>query len=375
MSTQEYLNTVAPLAQSEQAKYGIYSSVCIAMSCVESSWGQSLASSNDNNILGIKYPGVHNPDLTISQGSYATDDGGYYCHYESWSDCIDDYGYFLRNNSRYTDAGVFEATSAKDQLQCIMNGGYAGSAYYNLACEIIDENNLTQYDSGEIGGGTSNADAQKVESAVTWMIDIANDETHGYDQDNRWGPDYDCSSFVISGYEQGGIPLKSNGASYTENIKQVAIDTGFTVVDWGNDESKLVRGDILLNEAEHVACYIGNGQLVEASQNELGHATGGQTGDQTGKEIYVRDYFSFPWDCVLRYKSGSNGSGGTSGGSSGGTSIKLTRYVLYPTDSLFPRYFTPNSNSFTLIKTIGDIAIIKDGGITRKVPKNNIIKS
>ena len=34
----------------------------------------------------------------------------------------------------------------------------------------------------------------KTEKAVTWAIEIANDPAHGYDQDNRWGPDYDCSS-------------------------------------------------------------------------------------------------------------------------------------------------------------------------------------
>ena len=23
--------------------------------------------------------------------------------------------------------------------------------------------------------------------------------------------------------------------------------------------------------------------------------------DQTGKEIYIRDYYDFPWNCILRY--------------------------------------------------------------------------
>ena len=38
----------------------------------------------------------------------------------------------------------------------------------------------------------------KIETATQWMIDLANDNSHGYDQTNRWGPDYDCSSAVIS---------------------------------------------------------------------------------------------------------------------------------------------------------------------------------
>ena len=30
----------------------------------------------------------------------------------------------------------------------------------------------------------------KIESATQWMINLANDDSHGYDQANRWGPDY-----------------------------------------------------------------------------------------------------------------------------------------------------------------------------------------
>lgn len=152
--------------------------------------------------------------------------------------------------------------------------------------------------------GTPTQD-DRVEKAMLWLIAIANDNTHGYDQDNRWGPDYDCSSFVIAGYEQAGIPLKTNGATYTGDMKAVCLSTGFTQVNWNNDISKLVRGDIILNEANHVCCYIGNGKIVQASINELGTAQGGQTGDQTGTEIYVRDYYVYHsgWDCVLRFPS------------------------------------------------------------------------
>jgi hypothetical protein len=102
-------------------------------------------------------------------------------------------------------------------------------------------------------------------------------------------------------------------------MKEVALATGFSLVDWNNDVTKLVRGDIILNETHHVCCYIGNGQIVQASINELGTTTGGQTGDQTGKEIYVRDFYTYKygWDCVLRYGNGA--IGGNTGGSTGGT--------------------------------------------------------
>ena len=72
---------------------------------------------------------------------------------------------------------------------------------------------------------------------------------------------------------------------------------------WISDPSELVRGDILLNETYHTAIYLGDGMMAHASGNEFGTATGGQPGDQTGREICVRSYYDYPWDGVLRLKT------------------------------------------------------------------------
>lgn len=174
----------------------------------------------------------------------------------------------------------------------------------------------TYYDKFKGTGGGTDENAEKIENAVQWMLNIANDDSHGYDQEYRWGErgDYDCSSLVISGYEQAGILLKSNGATYTGDLKRVALNLGFneiSVSDW-NDTSQFKRGDIILNEEHHVCCYIGNGKIVQASINENGETKGGEIGDQTGKEILVRDYYiySHGWDCVLRLGNGASGGGG-----------------------------------------------------------------
>lgn len=144
----------------------------------------------------------------------------------------------------------------------------------------------------------------KIEKATQWMIDLANNPKHGYDQDNRWGPDYYCSSAVISAWQAAGVPVKSKGASYTGNMKSVFISCGFKDVRSSinlSNGSGLKRGDVLLNTVTHTAMYIGNGQIVHASINENGTTTGGKTGDQTGKEICIRSYYNKNWDCVLRY--------------------------------------------------------------------------
>ncbi len=109
-----------------------------------------------------------------------------------------------------------------------------------------------------------------IDNAVTRALEIAADDSHGYDQANRWGPDYDCSSLVIDCFKRAGLPLS---CTYTGNM----------------------RGDMLRHGFEDVT------GSVDLTTGAGGTTTGGQTGDQTGREIYTRGYYNYPWDCVLRY--------------------------------------------------------------------------
>lgn len=147
---------------------------------------------------------------------------------------------------------------------------------------------------------------RKTEKATKQMESWAQDSSHGYDQDYRWGEkgDFDCSSAVIQAWQNAGVPVKTKGATYTSDMKTVFLSCGFKDVTSKVNRSTgsgLSRGDVLLNETHHVAMYCGNGKEVEASINEKGTAHGGQPGDQTGKEFLIRSYRNYPWDCVLRY--------------------------------------------------------------------------
>lgn len=168
--------------------------------------------------------------------------------------------------------------------------------------------------SGGSGGGTPTRSV--VSAAVNWAVAIAEDNSHGYDQASRWGPDYDCSSLVISAWEAAGVPVKTNGATYTGDMYQVFTSLGFQDVTSGWSAETAVAGDVLLNHERHTAMIRGyqNGvaYVVEANGNEFGGATGGATGDQTGGEILVRPYTqssfgrgSMPLNAVLRYPGGA----------------------------------------------------------------------
>ena len=153
---------------------------------------------------------------------------------------------------------------------------------------------------------------ETIERAISTMENWAQDDRHGYDQAARWGErgDYDCSAAVISAWQGAGVPVKSSGATYTGNMRGPFLRCGFSDVTRDVDLNTgrgLRRGDVLLNYQHHTAMYCGDGKEVEASINENGGVTGGQPGDQTGREFLIRPYRNFPWDTVLRY-TGDGGS-------------------------------------------------------------------
>ncbi len=138
----------------------------------------------------------------------------------------------------------------------------------------------------------------RVNSFVELMKAMAADDSHGYDQIYRWGErgDYDCSSLVIYCLKQVGFD--TGNASYTGNMRSNLVARGW---EWRTSygPEDLQAGVILLNEGHHTAAMISSTQIAQASINENGGISGGQPGDQTGKEVLVRDYYDYPWDGVL----------------------------------------------------------------------------
>lgn len=132
--------------------------------------------------------------------------------------------------------------------------------------------------------------------AVQFMIDTANDNTHGYDQTHRNGPDYDCSSLVGTALYEAGFNVSPY--SWTGNLEAQLREAGFV-----DCKAPWSPGDVHIKTHHHVVMSISSNKIVHASINEKGTVIGGKTGDQTGKEICIRDYYEYSggWDAHLRY--------------------------------------------------------------------------
>lgn len=143
------------------------------------------------------------------------------------------------------------------------------------------------------------------EQALQWAIKVANDPKSGYSQTNRNGPDYDCSSLVLSAFRKAGADIGQ--ATYTGNMRTELLKHGFSDVTASVNLSTcggLQRGDILLYHLSgtqgHTALYAGNKQIVHARGQSYGSPA---SGDQ-GSEIAVTPYSRSRWATVLRYTGG-----------------------------------------------------------------------
>ena len=138
-----------------------------------------------------------------------------------------------------------------------------------------------------------------IEKAVQFMENVAKDNTHGYDQTHRNGPNYDCSSLLGTALHEAGFDVSPS--SWTGNIRKQLLANGFEEIDV---KAERKRGDIFLTESKHTIMCIDSNNIVHASINEKGTTTGGVSGDQTGTEICTRSFYtpSYGWQYHFRIK-------------------------------------------------------------------------
>ncbi len=143
-----------------------------------------------------------------------------------------------------------------------------------------------------------------INNANDYMYNLVTDKSHGYSQENRYGPDYDCSSSIMTSLRLGGkfdVPVKGiNTASMKKYLEKI----GYKVV---SNSEKPQKNDIKLRPATskrggHVLMFRSPTMVMEFS-SARGHK---EKGDQTGNESWCHKWDSKrngAFTYTLRYKT------------------------------------------------------------------------
>ena len=151
-SGQAFIEAVAPIAQETFKEYGVFPSITLAQAILESGWGQSALATEGNNLFGIKADESWTGQV-IEMETQEFVNGGYitviarWRVYDKWEQSVLDHGKFLKENSRYEQAGVFKAKDYREQAEAILRAGYATDPNYaNKLCSMIESYELNKYD-------------------------------------------------------------------------------------------------------------------------------------------------------------------------------------------------------------------------------------
>lgn len=107
------------------------------------------------------------------------------------------------------------------------------------------------------------SDNSKIDKYLKWMEKIAKDDSHGYSQSDRNGPNYDCSSFVYYALTETGVIKKESYAFTTNNMGDVLKKNGFKEIKYSR--KKLKKGDILVNSSHTTTMYSSTKQVAAHS--------------------------------------------------------------------------------------------------------------
>lgn len=158
---------VIKLAQESEAKYGVPASVTLAQYATESAYGDSWLAKNANNYFGM----IASKNTTNKV--WRSD--RYWQVHESMADSFDRHGQLLAS-STYSGATA-SATDAYSYIDAIApiyapeSDGNSGIAA--LWKKIIQQNNLTQYDSGKYGGGGATVSGGSSSAGSGTLGDVA----------------------------------------------------------------------------------------------------------------------------------------------------------------------------------------------------------
>jgi len=145
MDKQSFISKVKDGAIKGMQQYGVLASVTIAQAILESGWGTNTPG---NNLFGIKWSRGYDSQILATkeyENGKCISINAAFRRYSSWNDSLSDHALFLKQNSRY--ANLLGKTDYKTVCNLIKQDGYATDPNYaTLLIQLIEQNNLNQYD-------------------------------------------------------------------------------------------------------------------------------------------------------------------------------------------------------------------------------------
>lgn len=178
-----YIKKALPMMIKMHMRYpDIFTSTGMIQNTQESGWNGEPSVPGSNNFFGIKDGGRAQTEYWHGEvvNRWAVEGGmANFCQYPDVMTSVMDYGAFLKTNSRYDKAGVFQASSSVEQITRIMNAGYAPgseSMYIKHAEDLM----------GRLQFGRFDDLAEKVKDALS-KADSNNTDASDSDSD-EWEP-------------------------------------------------------------------------------------------------------------------------------------------------------------------------------------------
>lgn len=152
LTRNDYIALYKDLAVKTTANTGLFPSVMLAQAIVESSNGNSILASKYKNHFGIKANSAWKGQSVnlgtrevISGNSVNVNDN--FRVYNTVEESYRDRVQFLKENQRYTTAGVFTAQTPLEQLQALQRAGYATDPNYaTILNSVLERENLGALD-------------------------------------------------------------------------------------------------------------------------------------------------------------------------------------------------------------------------------------
>lgn len=148
-----FIAQISDYAKELQERYGVLPSISIAQAILESDWGTSELSVENNNFYGIKGNSAE-PTVTMTTKEFV--DGKWievnaeFRKYTTWQESMDDHSKLFTagttwNSNQY--ANVLASKDYKEAAYALQESGYATDPDYpDKLIQLIEQHDLNQYD-------------------------------------------------------------------------------------------------------------------------------------------------------------------------------------------------------------------------------------